>query len=74
MLGVITPVFKIQDTPRHSRIITMMTDFKLISKGSMNHIRYVFYWEAYEKNPSQFVKEIKKVTKTRRQVGTESCL
>ena len=35
--------------------------FKLISQGSMNHIRYVFYWEAYEKNPSQFVKEIKKV-------------
>ena len=27
----------------------------------MNHIRYVFYWETYEKNPSQFVKEIKKV-------------
>ncbi|SRR6266540_3369857 len=26
--------------------------FKLISHGSMNHIRYVFYWEAYEKNPS----------------------
>ena len=35
--------------------------FKLISQGSMNHIRYVFYWEGYEKNPSQFVKEIKKV-------------
>jgi len=37
--------------------------FKLISQGNMNHIRYVFYWEAYEKNPSQFVKEIKKVAR-----------
>lgn len=37
--------------------------FKLISQGSMNHIRYVFYWEAYEKDPVQFVKEIKKVAK-----------
>jgi aryl-phospho-beta-D-glucosidase BglC (GH1 family) len=25
--------------------------FKLISKAGMNHIRYVFYWEAYDKNP-----------------------
>jgi hypothetical protein len=37
--------------------------FKLIAQGSMNHIGYVFYWEAYEKNPTQFVTEIKKVAK-----------
>lgn len=37
--------------------------FKLISEGGMNHIRYVFYWEAYEKNPDQFIKEIKKVSR-----------
>jgi hypothetical protein len=37
--------------------------FKLISNGGMNHIRYVFYWEAYEKNPSLFMKELKKVAR-----------
>src|SRR6476646_7348008 len=35
--------------------------FKLISKAGMNHIRYVFYWEAYDRNPTDFIKEIKKV-------------
>lgn len=35
--------------------------FKLISTGGMNHIRYVFYWEAYEKNPAEFIKEIRRV-------------
>ena len=39
------------------------TSFKLISKGGMNHIRYVLYWEAYDKNPTQFIKEIKKVAR-----------
>src|SRR5437867_5105150 len=39
------------------------SSFSLISKGGMNHIRYVFYWEAYEKNPSQFMKELKKVAR-----------
>jgi hypothetical protein len=37
--------------------------FKLISKAGMNHIRYVFYWEAYDKNPTEFIKEIKKVAR-----------
>jgi hypothetical protein len=29
----------------------------------MNHIRYVLYWEAYDKNPTQFIKEIKNVAR-----------
>jgi hypothetical protein len=37
--------------------------FKLISEGDMNHIRYVFYWEAYERNPTLFIEEIKKVSR-----------
>jgi aryl-phospho-beta-D-glucosidase BglC (GH1 family) len=32
--------------------------FKLISQAGMNHVRYVFYWEAYENNPSLFMKEL----------------
>lgn len=35
--------------------------FRLISEGNMNHIRYVYYWEAYERNPAQFMNELKKV-------------
>ena len=27
----------------------------------MNHIRYVFYWEAYENNPSMFLHELENV-------------
>jgi hypothetical protein len=32
--------------------------FKLISEAGMNHVRYVFYWEAYERNPELFLDEL----------------
>ena len=35
--------------------------FKLIKNIGMNHIRYVFYWEAYENNPSLFLQELENV-------------
>jgi hypothetical protein len=38
--------------------------FTLISKAGMNHIRYAFYWEAYEKDPKAFMNELKTVAKT----------
>jgi hypothetical protein len=43
--------------------IPLLTDyynksFKLISEAGMNHIRYVFYWEAYERNPEMFLNEL----------------
>lgn len=38
--------------------------FSLISKAGMNHVRYAFYWEAYEKNPDAFTSELKTVAKT----------
>ena len=37
------------------------TSFRLISQANMNHVRYVFYWEAYEKNPISFMEELKQV-------------
>jgi len=37
--------------------------FRLISEAGMNHIRYVFYWEAYENNPQLFMKELNIVAK-----------
>lgn len=37
--------------------------FALISKAGMNHIRYAFYWEAFEKDPKAFMKELSTVAK-----------
>jgi len=34
---------------------------KMISKAGLNHVRFVFYWEAYEKDPEAFMNEIKSV-------------
>ena len=43
--------------------------FKLIKSIGMNHIRYVLYWEAYENNPSLFLKELKDVATLADQIG-----
>jgi hypothetical protein len=34
---------------------------KIISNAGLNHVRFVFYWEAYEKDPKAFMNEIKSV-------------
>ena len=38
--------------------------FRLISQAGMNHVRYVFYWESYERNPSLFMNELNTVANT----------
>jgi hypothetical protein len=38
--------------------------FRLISRSGMNHVRYVFYWESYIRNPDQFIDELNTVAKT----------
>jgi hypothetical protein len=43
--------------------------FRLISQACMNHIRYVFFWEAYVKNPSKFINEIISVAQTADKYG-----
>lgn len=43
--------------------------FELIKNLGMNHIRYVFYWEAYEKNPELFIKELQTVASTADRFG-----
>jgi hypothetical protein len=35
--------------------------FKLISEAGMNHVRYVFYWEAYVRDPTNFMLELQSV-------------
>ena len=34
---------------------------KMISSAGLNHVRFVFYWEAYERDPEAFMKEIESV-------------
>jgi hypothetical protein len=38
--------------------------FKLIHDAGMNHVRFLFYWESYEKNPSRFMEELEIVAQT----------
>jgi hypothetical protein len=38
--------------------------FRAISQAGMNFVRYLLYWESYEKNPSQFMSELNIVAKT----------
>ena len=35
--------------------------FRLISEAGMNHVRFLFYWESYERNPASFMQEIQSV-------------
>lgn len=38
--------------------------FRMIHDAGMNHVRYLFYWESYEKNPSLFMEELRTVANT----------
>jgi hypothetical protein len=42
---------------------------RLIHDAGMNHIRYLFYWESYAKNPPAFMKEITTVAETADRYG-----
>src|SRR5262245_48711356 len=35
--------------------------FRLIRDAGMNLVRYLFYWEAYERNPELFIQELQTV-------------
>ena len=43
--------------------------FRLIHDAGMNAVRYVFYWEAYEKNPELFMQESQTVARTADRYG-----
>jgi len=34
---------------------------KIISTSGMNHVRFPFFWEAYVKNPNEFIQELETV-------------
>jgi hypothetical protein len=34
---------------------------KMISKAGLDHVRFLFYWEAFERDPKAFMKEIESV-------------
>lgn len=33
--------------------------YKIIKEGGMNHVRFVYYWESFVKNPVAFINELK---------------
>lgn len=35
--------------------------FRLLKDAGLNHVRFLFYWEAYEKNPQGFMNELEQV-------------
>jgi hypothetical protein len=43
--------------------------FKMISEAGLDHVRFLLYWEAYEKNPELFMKEIESVAKAADKYG-----
>ncbi len=43
--------------------------FKEISEAGLNHARFLFYWEAYERDPEAFMKEIKSVAEAADKYG-----
>jgi hypothetical protein len=43
--------------------------FRIISQGGMNHVRLVLYWEAYEKDPAAFIKELTTIAQTADKYG-----
>src|ERR1700746_854732 len=42
---------------------------RIISQAGMNTVRYVFTWEAYEKNPLLFINELSTVAQTADKFG-----
>jgi len=43
--------------------------FRLIHGAGMNLVRYLFYWEAYEKNPESFMNELQNVAEAADEFG-----
>ena len=44
---------------------------KKISGAGLNHVRFVFYWEAYERDPEAFIKEIQSVANAADKYGVK---
>jgi polyhydroxyalkanoate synthesis regulator phasin len=45
--------------------------FKEISEAGLDHARFLFYWEAYERDPDAFMKEIKSVANAADKYGVK---
>ena len=44
---------------------------KTISGAGLNHVRFVFYWEAYERDPEAFMKEVQSVANAADKYGVK---
>ena len=63
-----------QASPKTLPVNYYEDSFRLMSQAGMDHVRYVFYWEAYEKNPSLFMSEVTTAAQGCRQMGNKSDL
>lgn len=45
--------------------------FRLIKDAGLNHVRFLFYWEAYEKNPQGFMSELEQVANAADKYGVK---
>jgi cellulase (glycosyl hydrolase family 5) len=63
MRGYYTSVPQIKNSTSHLPVNYYDDSFRLISQAGMNHVRYVFFWESYVKNPSAFIQELTDVAR-----------
>jgi hypothetical protein len=45
--------------------------FRLMKDAGLNHVRFLFYWEAYEKNPQGFMSELEQVANAADKYGVK---
>src|SRR5512133_1901402 len=58
MRGYSTSIPQIKNSSSQLPVNYYDDSFRLISQAGMNHVRYVFFWESYVKNPSAFMREL----------------
>src|SRR5207248_10279935 len=63
MNGIITSSSQAKNFTSSSHLPVNYYDdsFRIISQGGMNHVRFIYFWESYEKNPSLFMSELNSV-------------
>ena len=69
MKGFYTSANTRKDIEGHMPANYYEDSFRLIHDAGMNHVRFIFYWEAYEKNPSLFLQELDTVAQSAEKYG-----
>lgn len=67
--GIYTSLGELRNDSNIPPISYIDESFRLISEAGLNHIRYLTYWESYEKNPEMFIKELESVANSADKYG-----